>query len=481
MAFMRRCFVWKMLLWSVIFAIMSGCSLQQKQGPPQAFEKEWLTVYQINEKVPQYDITAEEKILLNAANAHYDALYCHSASYVGVPAIRDALDGKYIICLTPPEMKSGSKYQVYSLTQEGMALQENRYLQKVFFVEEEIYTPSLGYAICDDELFLTYDPYNSIDNRNVEFLHCYYDKHEKKAKALLLFSKKLGENEGGENVYSHYPLVVDLETGEETDFLQTVMKKEYIEGFRLVTAHQNQYLFDIDRSYYYYNDATEEIVAIDGITEETKSFFDDLGYRQASVIGNYDDGILFCAEVDGAKEFFWCDSIAGSILRIADYGGMEATACIKVKERIVCWSDNAVWSIDTITGEEMLLKQDIRIFDYGRGNHATFLLCSTENGAYYFYDFVSGKELCLSESSCLNGVDTNNLVVSPDGRKLIAYFVDSDNTIQFSVFDMDKRQELHISRINGNEIFESRIYWRADNQVIVATEDNRESYIYILK
>lgn len=472
---MRRSFICKMLLWILILAIMSGCALLQTEKPSQVLEKGQLAFYQINEEVPLYDAAAKEKLLQPGANAHYDVLYCHSAPYVGEPALSAAKDGRYIICLTPPEMKSGSKYQIYWLTQEGMTLQDNCYLQKEFVVEETAYTPSLGYVVCGEELFITYDPYNSIDNRNVDFLHCFYDKKEQKAKALLVFSKQLGEN-----VYSDYPLIVNLGTGEETDFLQPSLKKEPID-FRLVVACENQYLFDIDGSYYYYNDVTGKSVALGAITAKTASILGDLGRHQASAIGSYDDGILFCAEADGMKEFFWCDGIAGNVLRIADYGKTQATACIKVEEKIVCWNENTVWCIDTITRELTTLKQDINILDFAKENHATFLLCATENGEYYFYDLISGKELYLPENSRLHGVNTNKFVVSPDGRKLIVYCVDDGNTIQFSIFDMDKQHELCISRTNANKISESRIYWRTDNQVVVATEDNRESYIYTLK
>lgn len=461
----------------ILTLVLSGCNRPDQRPLAENTYQSALDV------VPSYNLASAESIILAGNSAAFTTNYYHSAAYVGVPAEEGSADrdGKYYICLDPPEMKSGSKFQIYGLTDQGMILQENHYFQGSITALGRTYTPRFGHAVYNGNAYITYHPYNDENNQNVFLEDFFYDAQFGNTLAMLSL-----QHPATNETCNTYPVLVNLTTEEVTDFLQqlnpSVADKAVQEGIQLVACRDAQYLFQIGVQHYYYNYSQQKLTEIKNITESTQSELSAYG-KVAWTLASGTESLLFCFSDEYSDAYFLCDGATGSLVKVPTYAEESVATCMLVEDMLICAGKESIWFVDVKTKEVTALLQNIHVIygcDAADEECTSFIIYTDDAGSSCVYDFISRKTFHLANTGNWSAQNTGGYIASPDGRKLLLYRADETHVIQFAILDCDSRTWLDVTRSNPNAVEECRIWWQGNEAIAVASDDLRECYVYSL-
>lgn len=301
--------------------------------------------------------------------------------------------GVFRLCADPVEMNQGSHYDAYGVTADGSLepLEESQF-NNAYTLDGSRYHLSFDWAVLDGVKVLTYVP--------AEMEASMLSLSDQGSTSLFLLDRYIGEDAG---VYSCYPVLLDLETGELTDFLANC---------RLGNLN---------------------------------SFCN-------AAFGSNRNGLLLAQE-GGA--IYYCDLESGTVYSLDELSGQPVKACTLTDDKIICWSqggegegvlgDYRFWSIrlTDFTRQEMpemetgldtatlrfahLAGFDSQLRQGCMFSGSPYALCTDGSGQTYVLDMeqwqllaVEGYTLPVSNLSCAGSLDGQRLLLKDTGSNRAA-------------------------------------------------------------
>lgn len=301
--------------------------------------------------------------------------------------------GVFQLCADPVEMNQGSHYDAYRVTADGSLEQlEEQQFNNAYTLDGRRYHLSFDWAALDGTKVLTYVP--------AETEAGMLSLSDQGSTSLFLLHRHTGEDD---TVYSYYPVLLDLETGELTDLLANC---------RLGSLS-----------------------------------------RICNAAFSPDGNGLLLAQEGGA--IYYCDLESGTVYSLDELSGQPVKACTLTDDTIICWSqgsegegvlgDYRFWSIrlSDFTRQEMpemetgpdtstlrfahLAGFDSQLRQGCMFSGSPYALCTDGSGQTYVLDMeqwqlqaVEGYTLPASNLSCTGSLDGQRLLLKDTGNNRTA-------------------------------------------------------------
>lgn len=301
--------------------------------------------------------------------------------------------GVFHLCADPVEMNQGSHYDAYGVTADGSLEQlEEKLFNNAYTLDGSRYHLSFDWAEFDGTKVMTYVP--------ADMEASMLSLSDQGSTSLFLLRWHTGEDD---TVYTYYPVLLDLETGELTDFLADCRLGSLS---RICNA-----AFSPNRN-----------------------------------------GLLLAQE-GGA--IYYCDLESGTVYSLDELSGQPVKACTLTDDKIICWNqggegggvlgDYSFWSIsladfkrqempepesepDTsalrfahLAGFDSQLRQGCMF------SGSPYALCTDGSGQTYVLDMeqwqlqaVEGYTLPASNLSCTGSLDGQRLLLKDTGSNRAA-------------------------------------------------------------
>lgn len=384
------------------------------------------TIY-VKTQVPVYDPALNLDYLIPGNGASEESLSCRYY-HISDSGHMEIAPGVFRICTDPPEMRQGSHYGLFRMSDSGLQqLPENTFSHTYQVLDNEI-PVTFSYALYGDVPVITYISPNELPFR-------IHDAVLGDHQCLISFRCRLKDV-----VTVDYPMILDVKSGELTDFLGTIEKGTLPSDLLLEGDNTGFFL------------------------QETALM----------------EGNRLLAKLTGGKHYYY-DPVNRQAWDLDELSGRQIDQCVVVGTDIFCY--NGVDDIWKINGKNLAVTEvlsDIAYVEFfggiWQGNGCSFVLYRDESWNLHAFDFLTMSDRVLREPDgwLLEGYRCHP---SPDGRKL--FLADSeDQTIQLLVFDCDQGKFLLIQRENPNNVQESRSAWTENNALVVITEDQRDHYVY---
>lgn len=256
----------------------------------------------------------------------------------------------YLICTDAVEMQQGSHYAAYSVEDGQLIPWENRAFSADLSVLGLTFHEEFNYGVRDGNVAITYVPVDYLGN-GISF---YYDTSQGIHRVLV--GVRLTFPDGK---YVHYPVYLDLETGEVTDFLGDMDQETVFEVF------------------------SREVQTMVRVGEET------------FLLGRQDDNSTF--------HYFYLDVAGQEIIDLEVLSGKEIENAVPIPDEIVCWNDAGEfwslsledWSVTPLTSESHVVYQN-GVFHNSRGWGSSFFLYQDEGQRLCLYDFLTRNGTVLA-------------------------------------------------------------------------------------
>lgn len=381
----------------ILCCIIAACSTMESPAPSAGVQ----TQAKVQAAVSTSSATVSTPLTVNAQ-------FTVSELYNGKSIFPLAGNGVFLLCTDSVEMKQGSHYDAYTLDEDGQLTRlESNLFNNAFVLDSNRYHLTLNWVEHDGNAVCTYIPADSpacimVLSGNVN-------------ETLFLLRDRLSQD--GNTVYTDYPVLIDLESGELTDFLAKC-KLNNISNICNVA-------FSPDRK-----------------------------------------GLLLAQE-GGA--LYYCDLGSNVVYSLDELSNEPVKACAIADGRIICWnqgsSDRAggnvgdyhFWYIDMEDFQRRELPQlesdidtDLLRFAHLSGFDdwlhegrifagSTFALCTSGNGQTYVLDMadwrlspVESYTLPASNVSCTGSFDGQRLLLQDTGSNR-AYVLDYSSCRMFSL------------------------------------------------
>lgn len=301
--------------------------------------------------------------------------------------------GVFLLCADPVEMNSGSHYDAYGVTADGSLEQlEEKLFNNAYTLDGSRYHLSFDWAEFDGTKVMTYVP--------ADMEASMLSLSDQGSTSLFLLRWHTGEDD---TVYTYYPVLLDLETGELTDFLADCRLGSLS---RICNA-----AFSPNRN-----------------------------------------GLLLAQE-GGA--IYYCDLESGTVYSLDELSGQPVKACTLTDDKIICWNqggegggvlgDYSFWSISLadftrqeVPEPETELDTSALRFAHLAGfdsqlrqgcmfSGSPYALCTDGSGQTYVLDMeqwqlqaVEGYTLPASNLSCTGSLDGQRLLLKDTGNNRAA-------------------------------------------------------------
>ncbi len=368
--------------------------------------------------------------------------------YVHAPMSCNAREGVYTICTDEIEMKQGSYYDAY-------------YEENGEFVKLEEHTFSGDYTVLGNDFHIEFDW--AVHGGQVALTHIGVEENYRipanpgDADAMLIELLCSFPTEGGDNIGTIYPVLLNLETGELMDVLAGTGAEELM---------------------YLANQAISE----------------DL----SKMLLAQSEGDLYYVDISGNK-----------LYSVEELSGEPADACSLINNALACWvleEDGCrAWVIDLVSMERRELFSSIPNMITSKEQNAGIVYLSGFDTAVHWGTMFTGSHFAL-EVDAVGSVKVIDLVTgeriliegftwpddkytdilwepSPDGKRLLLSGGEIGSKYEYiGVLDFEKMSYLEFSRENNNEVHEWRPYWfDKDTVIIPAVSDSylvQDYYIY---
>ena len=334
-------------------------------------------------------------------------------------------EGVFKVCIDEYEMNQGSSYSVYAIEDNEFVAYPNKHFTNEYTIFDNEFYVDFEYSICSGKLVLT---------------HVSAERYEEK---WHIENVTMGANEVLITFYCSlpdggnlsYPMVLNVETHELTDFLQNM-------------------------------DAKKLFTSLSQRIKHIRFFNPD------TVIVERSDGEYFCFNI-----------VTGGVFDLKRISGLEIEDCALVQNQIVCWDLNGNYGwidIDSLVFHPLI---SIGQTEFSSGiwceNGCSFVLYRANDNTIHLYDFMDCEDVILKPPNGWQLIG-DRIHPSPDGRKFLLQTTDDKGIIQILVFNCDTQSWVVIERDNPNNSDESLIEWSAANEIVVTSKSRQDFYIYQL-
>lgn len=412
--------------------------------------------------------------------------------YIHAPVGGAAREGVFLVCTDEVSMNSGNHYDAYvELDGEFVKLEEYDFCHDYTILGNDFHV-EFQWAKHDSGVVFTYIA-PEVDFRTYN--------HGGTSEAVLVYFNCHGLGAEG-NGWTHYPVLLNFDTGEVTDILAGTEAEKLL--------HMYQFALSGDKS-----------------------------------------GMLICCWAYPERDeesLYYVDLVNGRLYDLEEISGEKPDECCLTGSGLVCWTKESIkvgngtlsaysaWAIDldtmqrrdifsgipatdyanfgdwqNITFESLL--EHPEIWEYSGGellgqecslgivfiegfdhmNHSgnmyagsSFALAVDAQRNVYVLDLFTGS-VSLMEGFELS--DDMEMIPSQDGEKLLIYCTDDPQyTGRIGVLDTEDMRYVQFDRINENSSDEFAVYWYDNEQIIVCGETktadgarHEDYYIYTLK
>lgn len=349
---------------------------------------------------------------------------------VHAPRGSHARNGVFLVCTDETEMNQGNHYEAYYEENGELIKLEAHSFRKTVFLHGGKELVALEWAEHDGQVHILWCP------PNASFRKPNFGGGAERSLFYL----------------NEYPFLLNLNTGETTDFLTGT-------GAEKLVGIANCFLTE---------DGTGALLA----SNDWELYYANLETKEMNALN--------------------------------DLSGEQAESCTLIGDSLVCWrTENGrfrVWNVNLDTKErtEILEGKDARGYDgtpgvkflsgfdtmIHWGNHyggSPFALEADEQGGLWVISLLDGQREEIPDAVWPDG--RVNVVPSPDGQKLLLTGSwDANGNIGYmAVLDWQKRSFTELLRENRQNVRESVTYW-FDNQTVFiesgGTDDGTELYVY---
>lgn len=381
------------------------------------------------DQIPVYDPGTSLDFPIQSGNAPDDLL---TASYYHINSYGHfyRTPGVFRICTDPPEMRQGSHFGLFEMENGGLKKIPSHSFSQTYEIFSDTVKVEFEYALYDGQVIVTWIAPDDLDFR-------IHDAAVGDGKCLISFQCAVKD---AMNV--DYPMLLDVRTGQLTDFLQEVDISSFPSNF-----------WQEDAQFYSF------ILQYTVLFEENRLL--------AKLIGG--DYILY-------------DPPTGKVYDLSELSDRQVAGCALTGDSIICWDDVAnYWRIDwnTLLVYDVLTDVPYVEFNSGiwQGSGCSFTLYRDHEWNLHVFDFLTGEDRVLAEPEGWT-IEGYRCHPSPDGRKLYMTGADGNGTFQFLIFDCDRMQFILLERENPNSVRESLSQWSADNALVVISDTSQDFYVY---
>lgn len=373
-------------------------------------------------------------------------------TYLRLPLFSHASNGVFSVCTDENFMNQGNHYDVYALENgEFIKLEEHYFNQDYTLYGHEIH---IEFSWCEHNGEVHFNYVDPDIGSWFRFVHTNGSSNE------VLFTLLLDS----EDFSTNYPVLIDLHTGELTDFLagSGVEKIKYL---RNIAANEDM----------------------------SKLLLYKFEWKESP------------------EEIYYLDLAKNRLYRVDELSGEHADACSLLGNALVCWSltegkfntagTYRAWRIDLATLERTELFEDMPDAADSKKEDSGIVFLRGFNGSYNYGHTYTGSVFALmvdqaqnifvfdldnGEKYLIDGLRyTNKTQFTPcmDGKKLIIRETGEGET--FGILDFGKMEYLEVLRINESGGKEILPYWFDENTVVICADEENESgsrdcYIYSL-
>lgn len=379
-------------------------TVQQVAGTP---------IMTVTDIVPLYDTSAADWNLIPAAQQNpevYEAVYYHFDT-----TVRFLQENLIMICTDEQEYNQGSHYAVYEIANgEFHALENKEFLQN-YEINGSVYHIEFEYTVYNGEIILTYVPYSG--SPDIYFRKCLSDH------TYLL---ELIDSSDPENVV-HQLMILDIETGELTDYLKT-----------LEPELQQQII----------QDQTDDITFLD---------------KNRFVI----------SKINGS--FYYVDLNNNTGCPLDSLIGADLDHTFIAGESIVCYNASGdFWKIDTADLTYKQLLTGIENFKAGTldERYDTQYIIYLSQEAYHVYDTINEQDNILVPPEDWDFV-LEGLHTSPDGKRTYDLKLEDDQ-YQVLILNFETLTFTELLRNNENNVTDDHIAWTNDDKLVIRAEKHSD-------
>lgn len=331
----------------------------------------------------------------------------------------------FLMCTDETELNQGSHYIAYAVENDELVPLEIKQFSGDYGLLGGTVHVELEYVENDGVWAITYIASNSEATLDFNIL----DTSRGAKKCLIGFFCKTHIG-----TLIQYPVLLDLETGELTDFLSEIEQEKL---FPMLSGQ-------------IYDSAMD------------------------------DENRLVIKLSDG--NYYYIDPNGNCCYCLTELISQEISDCALTQNAIICWNESGdYWQIalDTIEVKQILSDVDtVFICGISEGNGSSFVLYR-DGGYLHSFDFNNMTDTLLTNIGSWE-INSEDGYVSPDGRKLLV--MQRENGIfQMGIFDCDTARFLSLARSNADGLMESQIYWseyHGIEEVEIVSESARDIYNY---
>lgn len=335
----------------------------------------------------------------------------------------------YLICTDPVEMQQGSHYAAYSMEDNNLIPWENQSLSVDFAIMGQTVHAEFDYGVLGNKIVTTHiAPF--VPGRCDNSIRFIYDTSQGIHRVLLGFKIVFPD----ESIL-HYPVYLDLETGEVTDFLAGFDQ----DALRMVLS--------------------DEIFPI-------AIFMDD--YVLLQKMG----GRFYCLNTK-RKTIYNLEVLSGKLIQ----------DCTLLDGEVLCWNEQGdFWSISLEDGKQTPIIQAPHVvfakgFRYEKGGlGCSFFLYWDDSQALHLYDFLTGEDTPLNYPDGWDMQDTS-FIAGDSGRSVLIYTTSREENV-YTVLNVDTHTfySLPVPQ-SQTEIFTPIAFTKRD-EVVFTTGDYADYYFY---
>lgn len=355
------------------------------------------------------------------------------ARSVHLPASGTYLADKdaYLVCTDPIEMQQGSNYAVYSLDGSQLIQWETNSFSSDFTIYSSSIHVAFDYAAYNGQVEITHC--DEVRQPTDSFLRLFHDTSRGPDRILLGFN--IRQPDGN---FLHYPMLLNLETEELTDFLA-------------------------------------------GIEQETlKDVLSDEIHTVVTADGN-----SFLAQ-RADRKFFFFDVSENRVIDLDAVSGKQVLDCILLPDKIVCWdSSGNFWkiSIDTWDTAYVLNAAHVEFVNGISGRQrqrgSSFVLYRNESNELHMFDFQTEIDTHIDVPQKL-AINADSCDFSHDSRKFGMLISSTEDENRYIVFDADSKTFRKITVEHPEKSLLASMDFTNQNEVVLASASSTEFYYFKL-
>lgn len=379
-------------------------TFQQTPGTP---------IMTVTDIVPLYDTSAADWNLTPAKQQNpeiYEAAYYHfdtTVSFLQENLIK--------ICTDEQEYNQGSHYAVYEIANGEFHPLENKKFLRDYEIFGSVYRIEFEYTVYNGEIILTYVPHSG--SSDIYFEKCLSDQ------TYLL---ELIDSSDLENTV-HPLMVLDIETGELTDYLKTLEPELRQQIIR---------------------DQTDDIAFLD---------------KNRFIISKFNGS------------FYYVDLVISSGCQLNSLIGEELDHAFIAGESIVCYNTSGdFWKIDTADLTYKQLLTGIEYFNAGTldERYDTSYIVYLFHDEYHIYDTVNEQDHIIVIPE---GWDfaPESLHTSPNGKRTYSSKLEGKQ-YQVLILNFETPSFTELLRNNKNNVTDIHIAWANDGKLVISAEKHND-------